>query len=115
MLAGPSKGPDRKRNPKTIIVWILVTPVIPAAAFIGNPDFILPKLSTSGRAPAATKTLETGASLLFFPGTQIIGGPILQQYGIAARTTFMDLDSVRSLTTIRRPSDRRSQSFPISK
>ena len=36
--AGPSKGPDRERNPKNIIVKVLVTPVIPAVFLSGNPD-----------------------------------------------------------------------------
>ena len=38
-LAGPSKGPDRERKPKNIIVKVLVTPVIPAVVLSGNPDF----------------------------------------------------------------------------
>ena len=39
-LAGPSKGPDRERKPKNIIVKVLVTPVIPAVVLSGNPDFV---------------------------------------------------------------------------
>ena len=37
-LAGPSKGPDRERKPKNIIVKVLVTPVSPAVVLSGNPD-----------------------------------------------------------------------------
>jgi hypothetical protein len=40
MLAGPPKGYDRERKPKTIIVKILVTPVIPAVFLSGNPDLV---------------------------------------------------------------------------
>jgi hypothetical protein len=40
MLAGPSKGHHRERKPKTIIVKVLVTPVIPAVILSGNPDLV---------------------------------------------------------------------------
>ena len=33
-------GPDRERKPKTIIVKVIVTPVIPAVVLSGNPDSI---------------------------------------------------------------------------